>query len=287
MGADVSRAISFVQEHGRGPEIALLKVLLRQELSDADLLALTQQQNPDGGFRIWGLKTDASGVGRTAEMLTYYASAGAADFGASHAAADFLIENQRSDGTWDESPAFAAADAPFHFRPGSNDVIGWQTAASIVALCGMGLSLDFRAALDWIINHRVGQAGGRAFFLEVPLAFAALHRTEGGEAPSTKRIRKELEAKEPKSVDGFELQWGLMAFRIAGLPVSDPIVSAWANSLAGRQQASGGFGSGPQPNGYETVLALCALEGAGALRLDRGSMQRDDAPDPAYSDHGI
>src|SRR6267143_1494864 len=105
----VGPAIEFVKTHGKPFDRAVLNVLLGEDLGDEGLAALTEPQNPDGGFRVLDLSTSASVVGRTAEMLTYLIAVGAEEYGAAQAAADFLIERQRPDGTWGEDETLRQA----------------------------------------------------------------------------------------------------------------------------------------------------------------------------------
>jgi hypothetical protein len=281
------KAIAFIRGSGAPVDKALLKVLLREPPTDEDLVLLTELQNPDGGFRVGQLKTQQSVVGRTAEMLLYYLALGAGDFGSAQAAADFLIEHQTAEGTWEEPESLRAASPPPHFSPGSNDVTGWETAAAIVALTGIGLSLDFHSALEWIRSRRIHNRGGRVFRLEVMLAWAAFFRHEGPESESARRLAEEVEPLITKDLAVFELNWGLLAAGAVGVPNAHPFVQAFASSLARHQREGGGFGSGPEPSGYETVLALCALEHAGMVHLARTAQARGGDPDPANSDHGI
>jgi hypothetical protein len=281
------RAIAFIRARGAAVDQAWLKVLLREPLTDADLALITEAQNPDGGFRVAELKTRQSVVGRTAEMLLYLVALGAGDFGSAQAAADFLIEHQTAEGTWEEPESLRASGPPPHFSPGSNDVTGWETAAAIVSLTGIGLTLDFHSALEWIRSRRIHQRSGRLFRLEVMLAWAAFFRHEGPESESARRLAEEVEALPTKDLAVFELNWGLLAAGAVGVPNAHPVVQAFAASLALQQREGGGFGSGPEPSGYETVLALCALEHAGRLRLAKVAHAGGAEPDPANSDHGI
>ena len=61
----VEPAIAFVREKGTARDKALLGVLLGEAPSDEGLEALREGQNPDGGFRVRELPTQASVVGRT------------------------------------------------------------------------------------------------------------------------------------------------------------------------------------------------------------------------------
>lgn len=277
-------AIAFVREKGGGDDHALLKVLLGEPLSDADLVALTDSQNPDGGFRVPQLNTKASVVGRTAEMLTYLVALGAGEFGTAQASADFLIENQQPDGTWGEPESLRAASPPPLFAPGSTEVIGWETAAAVVALTGIGIPLDFRSALEWL-DRRVHPAGSRLFPLEALLAYACFVRHQGEGSDSARRLRGEVETYAEKGLEVFELDWAIFALHAVGAGSGDALVMTFGAALAAKQSAAGGFGSGPAPNPYETVLALCALEHAGLVEIERAPAPAAQEPDPARSDH--
>ncbi len=283
----VGPAIEFVRANGTPRDRALLKVLLGEPLTDPDLEAVRENQNPDGGFRVRELQTQASVVGRTAEMVLYFGALGAADFGCAQGAADFLIERQKADGTWDESEALHAASPPPYFRPGSNDVIAWETCASILALTGMGLALDFHAPLEWVLHHRVHSAGGRLFRVEAILASFAFRRHAGPESEGTKRLQKEVNALASSNLEVFELNFAVLGAHAAGIGAQSPEVAAFGTAMAAHQREDGGFGSGPASNGFETVMALCSLEHAGLASLPRTRTAADHEADPAKSDHGI
>jgi len=280
----VEPAIAFVRARGSASDLAALKLFLGEPLSDGELAAITDAQNPDGGFRVPQLATELSVVGRTAEMLIYLTALGGADFGSAQAAADFLVERQRADGTWDEPEALRAASPPPHFRPGSKDVVGWETAACVVALTGIGLPLDFRAPLEWIRSNRIGNAGARLFRLEALLAYAAFCRHEGRDAEAAQRLRGEVEGLPESALAVFELNWALLGARAAGLGNAEALLSEFGAALASKQQPDGGFGSGTESNPYETVLALCSLEHVGLIRMQRPHAAGAEEPDPGDSD---
>ena len=280
----VAPAIEFVRAHGKPRDKAMLKILLGEALSDPDLEAVRENQNPDGGFRVPDLKTPMSVVGRTAEMVLYFAALGAADYGCAQAAADFLIERQRADGTWDEAESLLAASPPIYFRPGSNDVIGWETAASVLALTGMGLTLEYHAALEWIHGHRINNRGGRLFRVEAILAQLAFLRHEGPGSKGAAEAQREVEAVASRDLEVFELNFALLGAKAAGV---NHLVGGFGEALAAHQRENGGFGSGPEPNAFETIMALCSLEHAGLATLPRTLAAADHEADPAKSDHGI
>jgi hypothetical protein len=283
----VAPAIAFVREKGKPRDRALLKVLLGEPLSDADLEVVRENQNPDGGFRVPELGVPTSVVGRTAEMLLYFAALGAADFGCAQAAADFLIEAQRPDGTWGEAESLSAASPPLYFRPGSDDVIAWETATAILALTGMGLALDFRAPLQWILHHRIHTRGGRLFRIETIMEQLAFTRQEGPESEGASRLNSEVQTISSKDLEVFELNFALLGSRAAGVGLEAVSVRAFGEALVKHQGDDGGFGTGPASSGFETVLALCSLEHAGLAALPRTNAAADHSADPAKSDHGI
>jgi hypothetical protein len=279
----VAPAIAWVRDQGSPLERAMLAVLLGEPLGDAELAALTEPQNPDGGFRVAEIPTKLSVVGRTAEMLTYLAAVGAEEFGAAHAAADFLIDRQRTDGTWGEADELLAFSPPPHFRPNSHDVVAWETAAAVVALAGMGLPLDLRAPLDFLRRHRVHPLGGRAFRLEALLIFAAARRVEGSASEMAKTLQPEVQRLAGPGLAVFELFWGIFAMRAADIPPNDPLVAALGNALAEKQRPDASFGSGPAGSPLETVLALCALAQSWMCKLPRLEREAELEPDPADS----
>jgi len=279
----VGPAMQFVQAHGKPFDRAMLQVLLAEDLGDEGLAALTEPQNPDGGFRVLDLSSPASVVGRTAEMLTYLIAVGAEEYGAAQAAADFLIERQRPDGTWSEDEGLRQASPPPHFMPGSPLVTAWETAATVVALAGMGLPLDFRPPLEFLRANCVRPSSPRAFRLEVLLLYSAFRRLEGDASPTTNELHKELEALPAPNLEVFELNWGTFAFHLAGLDPKRGLLRDFGGALAAKQRPDGSFGSGPQGSPLETVLALCALEHAGIVKLQRKERAVAQEPDPADS----
>jgi len=279
----IAPAIEYVQDTGTPFDRALLKVLLGAELSVDEFEALTEPQNPDGGFRVRELATPASVAGRTAELLTYLVAVGAEEFGTAQAAADFLIERQRPDGTWGEADELMAASPPPHFRPGSPDVIAWETAATLVALAGMGLPLDFRPPLEYLKSHRLRQRGGRSFRLEALLLYSAFRRLEGESSETARALEAEVQALTQRSLAVFELNWGIFAMRLGGAGPSTPLVRAFGELLVAQQRKDSSFGSGTDGSPLETVLALCALEQSGMAELPRAERRAPEEPDPADS----
>ena len=283
---NLGSALEFVRTMGLGRDLALLKLVHGQELRDEELDALTAAQNPDGGFKVAELGPP-SVVGRTAEMVIYLTALGGGDLGAVQAAADFLIERQRPDGSWGEAESLAALNPPPHFKPGSADADGWETAACVVALSGLGLPLDYRHPVEYLRDLRERPHGHRPLRLEGLLLYAAFRRIEGTDSPSAKTLRAEVDSVPPKDLEVFELNWGTYAFALAGADARDPLLQAFGQALAGKQKPDGGFGSGPESSPYETALALGALAMSGQISLPPRAPARAHDPDPANSDHGI
>lgn len=285
-GPNLGAALEFVRASGNAADLALLKFVQGENLTDDELDALTTNQNPDGGFRLAELGPP-SVVGRTAEMVIYLTALGGGDLGAVQAAADFLIEGQRPDGSWGESDALEALNPPAHFKPGSSDADGWETAACIVALSGLGLPLDYRHPLDFLRQMRLHLRGQRHLRLEGILLYAAFRRIEGADSPAAKEMRVEVDFTPPMELEVFELNWGIAAFALAGADARDPLMQRFGQALSAKQKPDGGFGSGPTSSPYETALTLGALALAGQVSLSKTKRAVAHEPDPANSDHGI
>lgn len=278
---DVGRALSYVREHGNERERALLKVLLRHELSDADLSAITQYQNPDGGFRAVEVAGDSSLVGATAAAVIYLCSLGAQEFGMTQAAADFLLHRQRPDGRWGEDPALAGAGLPMYYAPGSQDVEAWETAAACVALSALGLPLDHRPATGWLAKRPCLRGQAPAIPIEAPLLYAAFHRTEAAGSHHRDAARRAAQALDMRGRDTWELPFAVLSMRLVGLPADDMVVAAWCDELEGRQSPGGAFSQRGEPDGIMTVYALAALDLAGRVTLDKRPPPEPDEPDLA------
>ena len=285
-GPNLGAALAFVRASGEGADLAMLKFVQGETLTDDELDALTANQNPDGGFKVAELGSP-SVVGRTAEMVIYLTALGGGDLGAVQAAADFLIEGQRPDGSWGESDALKGLNPPPHFQPGSSDADGWETAACVVALSGLGLSLDYRHPIEFLRRMRTHLRGQRHLRLEGLLLYAAFRRIEGADSPSAEHMRVEVDFTPPQDLEVFELNWGIYAFALAGADAGDPLMHTFGEALSIKQKSDGGFGSGPKSSPFETALSLGALSLAGQVSLPKATRPRAHEPDPANSDHGI
>lgn len=283
---DLGAALEFVRASGKAADLAMLKFVQGEELSDGELETLTANQNPDGGFRVPEIGPP-SVVGRTAEMVIYLTALGGGDLGAVQAAADFLIENQRPDGSWGESENLAALNPPAHFKPGWADTDGWETAACVVALSGLGLPLDYRHPVEFLRTMRTNLPSQRHLRLEALLLYAAFRRVEGDDSPTAKHMRVEVEFVPAKDLEVFELNWGIYAFALAGAAGQEALMQAFAQALAAKQKPDGGWGSGPGSSPHETALALGALGLAGLAGAPKARRRAAHEPDPANSDHGI
>lgn len=277
---DVGAALSFVKHAGDAREQARLKVLLHEELSDDDLEALTSTQNPDGGFRIEQLKGDASIVGETLAQLTWFAALGAGELGTAQAAADFLISNQRADGSWGEPESLRALSPPVWVEPGNEASAVWETASAVTVLRGMGYPLDFRSAAAFLRSKRPLGHSPSGFSFEPFLLYAALRRTEGQDAEITARARAAVEANLPGKLAVWEIVWALLPFALAEVPPKDHLVRRLAQALEGMQLGDRAFaGQDGKPSPMWTVLSLCALEFAGVVRIPRTGERLSDEGD--------
>lgn len=276
---DVGRALSYLRSHGSTREKALLKVLLREELTDADLTSITQFQNADGGFRAREVSGTASLVGQTASAIIYLCSLGAEEFGMTQAAADFLLHRQRPDGRWGEDPSLLDAELPMYFQPGSEDVEAWETAAACVSLSALGLPLDHRPATGWLATRPCLRGEPAAIPVEPPLLYALFHRTAPAGTHHKDAARRACEALDMRARDTWELPFAATAMRLVGLSAGDLVVAAFLDELESRQSPEGAVSEGGQPDGIATVYALAALDLAG-----RAGLEKRPLPDPGEPD---
>jgi len=278
---DVEGALGYVRAHGSPRDRAFLKVLLRAELSDEDLSAATALQNPDGGFRAPEVAGAGSVVGQTAAAVIRLCALGAEEYGTTQAAADFLLHRQRPDGRWGEDEALAGSGPPAYFRPGSEDVEAWETAAACVALLALGLPLDHRPATGWLAHRPCMRGEAPAFTFEPPLLFALFHRAPGAPAHAKDAARRASHALDLRAVGTWELHLAVQAIRLLGVPAADGIVARFADALEGRQAPDRGFGDGGASDALDTVHALAALDLAGRVALPKRPAPEPDEPDLA------
>ncbi len=278
---DVVGALAFVGGQGSARDRALLKVLLRDELTDGDLQAVTTFQNSDGGFRAPEVQGTQSLIGETAAAIIHLCALGAQEFGTTQAAVDFLLHHQRPGGRWGEEASLAEASLPPYFQPGSDDVDAWETAAGCLALLSLGLPLDHRPAARWLSERPCLKGGLPAFPFEPPLLYALFHRLQGPASAATAAAQRAAEAVDLAKVETWGLWWPVQTMRLVGVPAADPVVARLAGELEGRQHESGGFVDEGEPSGLSTVYALAALEMAGLITLDKRALPEPDEPDLA------
>jgi hypothetical protein len=278
---DAQRAMSFVRAHGPPRAKALLKVLLREPLGDAEISAVTQWQNSDGGFRAEEVAGNASLVGQTAAEVIHLCALGAQEFGTTQAAADFLLHRQRPDGRWWEDTSLGPDALPAYFRPGSADVEAWETAAACVALGALALPLDHQPATQWLAMRPCMRGDAAAFAVEPPLLYAVFHRAAQAGTHHADAARRAAHALDLRARDTWELPFAVMAMRLVGVPASDATVSAFCEALESRQAPDGGFADGGESDGLTTVYALAALDLALRLALPKRPPVEDGEPDLA------
>lgn len=258
-------AVSYVRNKGNQVDIARLNNTINgkpapQEIKN-DLFAGQQR---DGGWSPFWAKNYSS-LDATCYRLAQADQLGIlASEDAIQKAIAFLIERQRTDGSWEEDKHFAS-NAPPWVQSGEID-----SRLYLSANCGFWLAIlaEVKTAADKTATYLQSNIDEHGKFQSFPhthwLAIGLWYRL--GWKDPVKRVSSWLLAEIP-GLPSSNLAWLLVAFETAGFPAHDPFVVLAAEHLAKSQQSDGHWvsGDGPEQDVHSTLEAIRALKYAGQL----------------------
>lgn len=256
--ADLTQAITYIEANGDIVEQARLRYLLEQRPpSAAALRQLSNAQQPDGGWSPFWLP-DYSSIDATCFRLAQAWELGLGiDELAVADALRFLMIRQRGDGSWEEETDVADVAPPWAM-PGDTAANLYLTAnaAYWLALYDMDGALP---AAHFLAAHQELHGRLPSFPHTHWLAAGLWQRT--AQTAEAERILAYLLTQLDDNLSPGNLAWLITALCDAGIPPTDPLITAAAERLAALQEADGSWTAddGPLYTVQTTLQALRAL----------------------------
>jgi len=276
-------AVSYVQKNGNAHHKLKMLLLLKGKAENRRKLIeeLKSLQNTDGGWPWQLLKGNPSGVSQTARTLELLMKAGEnKDSDAVKRAVSFLLERQKPDGGWSESPELKGI-IPREWNWISTRYSGYQTADVINALVEAGYAKDARIAKAFgFLRSAQNEEGGWPSYVgsDYPyegsdiattdhIVAAFLKVGEPKDSPLVKNAVKVLVKHREGWKEPIDAATALCVFLILDYPLNHEYVKELASDLINTQRPDGGwnwFGDFPS-NPSQTLdcieqLAKCSVE---------------------------
>ena len=250
--ANLEAAVAFVRARADRPALVRLAAALGVRVTASELEGFTGGQLLGGGWPAWWSGGQAS-LDATCERLNVLESLGALDGLEAVRALGYIAASQGADGSWQE-PSPLVRDGPEHLRPDHPDSRALLTAHGA-----------FWLAVGGAHPARVEQA---AQFLgsleEVPLraswlTAAALYRL--GETAAAEGVLTGVRSNRMLEMSSGDLAHALGVLRVAGVPVSHPMVTKLRSLLGAAQRDDGSWAArhGAVGDALTTLQAIRAL----------------------------
>ncbi len=262
---NIDDAIQFVLENGYIIEKARLKAIFFEEpVSNEVIDELSTFQNKDGGFSFW-IK-DVSNICDTVYILFWFDDLKIYRNRIVETACQFLLDRQKSDGSWDEVKDVVKYNSPEWLIPSKIETKVRLTAycAHVLICFGYAEAEGTRCPSKFLLKHmnKSGRLTGylRATWIALPmLAFFP-----GVNSEPFERALNLINSKFSKNWEGSYIGWLLRCLYDAGLPLNNPLVIRCIDTLESCQRKDGSWepekGEGEEHAVNATLLVLRTLK---------------------------
>lgn len=262
---DFKAAVSFIEERGTDLEKARLRWILHGVQPDPDIVGpFLELQNADGGFPFRMEPGHPSALNHTHGALLRMDELGMLGSSPAQRALEYIINDQKDDGGWDENPRLAEFDTPPWGTPGDLRARVYLSSQSAFWL-GAGGYRDhpaFQKALDYLIPHQEDSGRFRGFLHTTWIA-SSVYLMAGD--PYLEQMRASLDALMAVPVSEWvdsQISWALGCLGKAGLSKTHPFVERCLGALIRRFGAGGSWAS----EDGESQKVGAALEAVKALK---------------------
>jgi hypothetical protein len=263
-------AVAFIESHGDEVELARLEHLLGGGRPSEEIIArLLFGQRPDGGWApLWA--PEASSLDATCYRIAQAEQLGldGKEPAISRAVA-FLLEGQRSDGSWEEDGSLKPFAPPWA-APGNPAArlyltanCGFWLAVLAESTPTLNLMTAARNASSYLELY-LDESGKLPGFLHAGWLAAGLW-ARLGQAEIAARVTNYLGERLP-DLASSSLAWLVLTLAIAGVPGYHPLIAQAVRILEGSQTPDGRWQSedGPERDVHTTLEALRAIRICGS-----------------------
>lgn len=243
---EISQSIEYVNARGSNLEKERLNsILYRQTPSHDAMQALAGLQNEDGGFPFGMKKGNLSTVNETTVALWWLEELDQFSSSIAQGAFTYLINTQKSDGSWDEDPRIGQYDLPPWIQIGDARTRMYLSgyASYWLAAGGYFRIPHFRKALHFLIRSQ-DQSGKFYGYLHTTWIATGALLLAGDRYSSLANLGLQfLESKLITSWADSQIAWALDCLSNGGLPASHPLVDQGLRELITRQNLDGSWAS--------------------------------------------
>lgn len=264
---DVEKAIQYVQEYGDNIENARLDSLIWGKFPDEDILhKLEKMQNLDGGFSYWIKEVKISTVSDSVYILRWFDDLGITKGIMLEKAVDFIFNNQKEDGSWDEVNDIIKYNPPPFLVPGNIENRIWLTAncAHWLMKFGYAESAKCKACpVDFLLKYHKPNGGFPGYLRAAWDCLPIFSRYPKNDREPFRLVLNYVESNySPANWEGSYLTWLLRCLRDAELPATHQLVKECLKDLQDKQRSDGSWNSedGEEYSASATVEALGVLK---------------------------
>lgn len=258
--ADQARAVAFVRTYGTTSELSRLRFLVDGTYPNAEEEAvILAGQRTDGGWSpFWA--ADYSSVDATCFRLAQAEQGGAPpEHEAIQRGARFLLDRQRTDGSWEEADTVADAAPPWAM-PGDLAARLYLTANCSYWLARLLPREEAARRGADTLDASLDESGQMPTFLHAHwLAAGAWYRL--GQRDLAERVLASLSDHLDETTPASSLSWLITCLRAVDVPADHPAILKALSLLKAGQRADGGWTSedGPVADVHATLEALRAF----------------------------
>lgn len=243
----IEKALDYIRKHGNPMDKYRVEYLLNKRSDDAiPLKYLEDIQNEDGGFPHNLEKGKHSDVSETCSMLDLIYELELGKHDVCKRAVQFLFENQREDGSWDENPRILEYNPPSWDTPGKLETKTWLTGEVANNLIQLGHrdSEQVKRAVEFlkgIIDENGKVTGYKIATWITTSVIAQLEGIENNTAQKSLNLIQEW--LQVEDTDASFLNWYLACLLKAKIAKDHPLVQECLDKLLGLQQENGSWTS--------------------------------------------
>jgi len=236
--------LNFIRTYGNALDRYRALFILADYRNDVlPLTFLKALQNDDGGFPYDMTEGNDSSVFTTSNVLGILIELRLEETDVTDGVIDFLLNIQKKDGYWDESPLIIKYNPPSWLIPGETSTITWLTAeiTRLFILLGYQETAEIKRAIEYLKTNITEEGQLPGFRIATVSAFAALQGIDILDEKVAKKMENNILSWIEEERDPSFLAWYLECLLQAGFSKEHPIFESTIKRILEKQRRDGSW----------------------------------------------